>query len=97
MKLRDLACITCFLWVSVLLSVKWKSYLTDRAVVMISEVLLCCSILTSAIGNIINDPHHSETGTAVLFLQMPFPNFILMPFRSLLLNIWFEDQEYPPH
>lgn len=28
---------------------------------------------------------------------MPFPIFILILFRSLLLNIWFEDQEYPPH
>lgn len=42
---------------------KMEIILDWQTVVMISEVLLCCSILRSTIGNIIN-----ETGTAVLFL-----------------------------
>lgn len=91
-SLRDLEYITWFLWVSVLLSVKWKSRPTDRTVVTTSSVhrgilLMSLIILITA----------EETGMVVLFLQILFPDFIMVLFRSLLLRVWSEDQELQHH
>lgn len=96
--------ISCMTWdvlldfggVLVLLSIKWKSCSTDRAIVMISDILLCCSIHRNIIVNIMNNPHLSPMRQAQLFcfLQILFPNFILMLFRCLRLKVCSEDQDY---
>lgn len=91
-SLRDLEYITWFLWVSVLLSVKWKSCPTNRTVVRTSSVhrgILLMSLIILIIAE--------ETGMVVLFLQILFPDFIMVLFRSLLLRVWPEDQELQHH
>lgn len=95
----DLGCVTWFLGVLLLLSVKWKSNSTDSAVVMMSDnIPLCCSMQRNVIVSIISSPHHSPRRQAQLF---SFYRFYFLTsswyFRCLLLKVCSEDQEYQHH
>ena len=58
-SLHNFGSITWFLWVSVLLSVKWKSHPIGRTVVRISEIPLCCTPRWGVISHMLNSPYHS--------------------------------------